>query len=546
MNYNGRNNYSRKKYSDKHYKNLVIEDKHEVEEKREGRKQRTAAARDKLIKNSGYTEGIQHYVSSRQIQAKRAKRSNTFNLYKKAIAAVAVAVVLITAGIIAFPTNAKAEMVNGWEVVLNGTVLGVTETIEPVTNTLNEIRTDFSENYDMNVYDATTLEYNPVMIDRQFLCPAEVFEQILKDSVDVKVKAWVILVNGAPAAAVKTQEEAQAALDAVLEPFLDVPTTRNRVDVGFVENVEVKQMPIEYSQVTDQESAYQLLRFGGDYEEKYHVVVSGESLYKIGKSYGVTVADLKKANPSLASTSKIYPGDMLLITSPMNRVNVKFVEEVDKTGEVIEYETETIDDDTMLKTETVVIQEGVNGSHDAHALITFINGVETEVEIISESNRVEPVNKIIRKGTQAVPEIIELAIEGDMPIPLKSGTYRISSPFGPRPNIDVPGASKWHKGVDLAANTGTPIYASGDGTVTHSGSGTGYGLYIKISHAGGVETRYAHCSELLVSKGDKVKEGQLIALVGNTGISGGSHLHWEVRVNGVAWDPMGDYGEPAP
>ncbi len=86
-----------------------------------------------------------------------------------------------------------------------------------------------------------------------------------------------------------------------------------------------------------------------------------------------------------------------------------------------------------------------------------------------------------------------------MPIPLKSGSYRVSCKFGPR-DLDIVGASKWHKGVDLAANKGTPIYASMSGTVTHSGSGTGYGLYIKINHGDGVETRYAHCSELLVQK----------------------------------------------
>jgi len=378
------------------------------------------------------------------------------------------------------------------------------------------------------------------MIDKQFICPDEVFVDILKDSVDVKVMAWVILVNNAPAAAVKTQEEADSTLERVLAPFMDEFSNDSRLEVGFVELVEVVEMAIEYSQVTDAESAYKLLRFGGDFEEKYHIVVSGESLYAISKSYGVTIADLRKANPSLASTNKIYPGDRLLITTPMNRVNVKFVEEIDKVGEAIPYETEILKDDTMLVTEKVLVQAGVEGIHDVHALVTYINGVETEVEVISESNRVDPVPEIIKKGTKEVPRIMELAVSGGMPIPLESGTYRISSPFGPR-DTGIAGASTFHGGVDMAANKGTPIYASMSGTVTHSGSGTGYGLYIKINHGNGVETRYAHCSELLVDKGDYVEAGQLIGLVGNTGISSGSHLHWEVRLNGIKQDPMGEY-----
>ena len=542
MSNNGRNNYGRRRYSDRHYKKLIVEDKQQTDAVRKEKTDRVESAREKIINEAGYSEGIKQYLKSKHAK----KRKSIFmGVGKKAMSAIAVVLVLVIGTVIVFPASAKAEIVTGYEIIFNGTILGVAESVEPVAQALDDIRTEFSEDYDMTVFDNTVLEYNEVKIDKQFICPESVFVDILKSSVDVKVMAWVILVNNAAAAAVKTEEEANSALERVLEPFLEVPTTRNRIEVGFVENVEVTEMAIEYSQVTDEDTAYKLLRFGGDFEEVYHVVVSGESLYSISNSYGVKISDLRKANPSIASTDKIYPGDMLLITTPMNRVNVKFIEEVDKVGEAIPYETEVIEDDTMYVTERVTVQEGVEGSHNVHALITYINGQETEVEIISESNRVEPVSQIIRKGTKEVPKLLEAAATGGMAMPLKDGSYYVSSKFGPR-NIDVVGASTWHKGVDLAANTGTPIYASASGTVTHSGSGTGYGLYIKINHGDGVETRYAHCSELLVSTGDYVQQGQLIALVGNTGISGGSHLHFEVRINGVAYDPLGEYEGTAP
>lgn len=108
---------------------------------------------------------------------------------------------------------------------------------------------------------------------------------------------------------------------------------------------------------------------------------------------------------------------------------------------------------------------------------------------------------------------------------------RITSAFGPR-------WGAFHAGLDLGVNTGTSVKAASGGTVTFSGNGGGYGLLVKISHANGYETRYAHNSKLLVKAGDKVTTGQVIALSGNTGNSTGPHLHFEVRKAGVALNPV--------
>jgi murein DD-endopeptidase MepM/ murein hydrolase activator NlpD len=99
-----------------------------------------------------------------------------------------------------------------------------------------------------------------------------------------------------------------------------------------------------------------------------------------------------------------------------------------------------------------------------------------------------------------------------------------------------------HEGIDIGAGEGTPIWAAEDGTVvlqqSEAESG-GYGNYTCIDHGGGLSTCYAHQSAFNVSIGDSVQQGQVIGLVGNTGNSFGAHLHFEVRVNGVAYDPMG-------
>lgn len=95
-----------------------------------------------------------------------------------------------------------------------------------------------------------------------------------------------------------------------------------------------------------------------------------------------------------------------------------------------------------------------------------------------------------------------------------------------------------HTGLDIATSTGTPIAAAASGTVTFSGYKGSYGNMIVISHGNGVQTYYGHCSKLYVSAGTQVSQGQTIAAVGSTGNSTGPHLHLEVRVNGVAYNPQ--------
>ncbi len=95
----------------------------------------------------------------------------------------------------------------------------------------------------------------------------------------------------------------------------------------------------------------------------------------------------------------------------------------------------------------------------------------------------------------------------------------------------------YHKGVDIDAVEGTKIAAAASGVVTKVGWNGGYGLEIEIFHGNGISTVYAHCSKVLVNVGDEVKKGQVIALVGMTGVATDPHLHYEVRINGVPVDP---------
>ena len=111
---------------------------------------------------------------------------------------------------------------------------------------------------------------------------------------------------------------------------------------------------------------------------------------------------------------------------------------------------------------------------------------------------------------------------------------RVTSRFGAYENVRY-GA---HTGVDISAPHGAEIKVAADGVVTHASPMGTYGNLVKVSHGNGVDTYYAHCSKILVKVGQQVSAGDTIALVGSTGNSTASHLHFEVRINGKATNPQ--------
>jgi len=118
---------------------------------------------------------------------------------------------------------------------------------------------------------------------------------------------------------------------------------------------------------------------------------------------------------------------------------------------------------------------------------------------------------------------------------------RVSSEFGARRD-PIAGTHRHHNGLDIAAPEGTDIRAVRDGVVSFSGERGSYGNLVIIDHGDGLETRYAHCSELRVREGERVQAGDSIAAVGSTGRSTGPHLHLEARQNGEAVDPSHLFG----
>ncbi len=156
--------------------------------------------------------------------------------------------------------------------------------------------------------------------------------------------------------------------------------------------------------------------------------------------------------------------------------------------------------------------------------------------IASRETVVEPVDEIIVVGIRPLPPAVPTGTF-DFPVALP---YSITSHFGEkRAEFD---GDAYHYGVDFAGEKGDPVYAADGGTVIYTGYSPSYGLMIKLDHGNGFTTVYAHCSKLLLEVGDKVYKGRLIAYVGDTGTTTGTHLHFEIRKNGAYQNPL-DYLE---
>ncbi len=191
----------------------------------------------------------------------------------------------------------------------------------------------------------------------------------------------------------------------------------------------------------------------------------------------------------------------------------------------VPYETVTLPDDTMYSDEQEVVQEGADGLCRDIVVTVYTDGERTEEYVDGTQMLVEPVDKIIRQGT----------LPGSRTD--SRGTYIwpttgiISSGYGRR---SISGGSSNHKGLDIANDVGTEVFAADGGLVIYADfwAGSGYGNIIKLQHDNGDVTYYAHLSQILVAEGDRVAQGQLIALMGATGNVTGPHLHFELRPGG--------------
>jgi murein DD-endopeptidase MepM/ murein hydrolase activator NlpD len=222
-----------------------------------------------------------------------------------------------------------------------------------------------------------------------------------------------------------------------------------------------------------------------------HEVKSGESVWRLSQKYGVTVATIVNAN-KIKEKTVIQPGDTLRIP--------------DRAG--------------------VFHKAGKKESLTEIAKRYKINPEKVRKANGLSSTMLAKGSEIFLPGAKPLPEI-HYVRQKVFAWPIKAN-YRLTSGFGWRVH-PITGSKAFHTGIDIGAMMKTPIYAAAEGVVAFAGNGGSYGNMILLRHKNGLFTVYGHASKLIAKKGQYVKRGQKIALVGSTGASTGAHLHFEVK-----------------
>ena len=260
----------------------------------------------------------------------------------------------------------------------------------------------------------------------------------------------------------------------------------NHVAFVQIDNLpEYKMCLLKRNIVTNDDEIFEKIKQSGVTYYKYYAVLEGEE-------------------------EKAYVSDFTQAESIINQLRDKNSNNIDQLSIMEMYDTEVKDFADVEATVAALYQEKV----------VVPEPVKQDKNVVMGK-----VNTSTNISYQKAPLSLNLI----RPI---SGT--ITSRFGAKSSIRVSN----HTGLDIGAPIGTPVKAAASGTVTFAGFKGSYGYLLVISHGNGIETYYGHCSKLYASVGQTVSQGEVVSAVGNTGNSTGPHLHLEIRINGVAYNPQ--------
>lgn len=370
-------------------------------------------------------------------------------------------------------------------------------------------------------------------------CYDILYTQLMNDYKD----AFMIYSDGIPAGACYTYDEAEAVINS-LKDEISLKVTEwdsNVINAELVNEFEIKN---EKCSKNDIYSGNELLErllssFVNDYSgyapEEDHSDITLPAI--VGNSSAV----LMQADNSTSPETTLSP----LVNAAKNNAIVRGDDEA-KEGNIdfriamtvteirtvaiapmIEYE-ESFD---LYEGEIVLKTEGKNGQAEITYNVTYINGEEVLADEISRVTISEAVNTVYSIGMKDPTEPT-----GKLVWPLQDDFY-LSSMYGINRGSYLDG-NTYHTGIDLPCSYRTPVYAADGGEVVFAGYSGSYGYIIKLRHNDGIETWYAHLSYMNVSKGDRVYQGQKIGEVGDTGRAYGYHLHFEVRIDNAAKNPL--------
>lgn len=373
-----------------------------------------------------------------------------------------------------------------------------------------------------------------ISISQELMDENDVADAILKSASDEIAEGTALYLDGELTAVCADGVSLQSYLSSLIEPYED-PDDPN-ISVSFNKEVVLENGIYFKESFQDYEEVEEMLS-GVQQAQRIYTIETGDTLWGIAQKNDLTFKELCALNPDfkgepLNEKSSIKAGDELIVTKQESMLEVRITKLV-TWQESIPYSTVTERSGEYLLGTRKTVQNGVNGIRSVTAERVYdANGIQLSQQIIKTEVVQEPVNQKVLVGTK------NSYITGN-------GQF-----IWPVPNYRR--VSRWyggsHRGVDITGALNTPIYASAAGTVTkagynRAGAGSNYGYSIILNHGNGYTTVYAHCSSLVVSAGQYVKQGQLVGYMGSTGRSTGVHLHFEIRKNGSYIPPQSVFNQ---
>jgi len=436
-----------------------------------------------------------------------------FSYWAPALSAAGVITLLLSTN---FYTLALKVTVNGETV---GYVSNESEFSSLVSDVENRLGNSIGENYVMK----TSPEYSFAVVDKAKVSTDEMYDDVYSAVCEEIGEHYGLYVDGKLVAATEQEGTLTTILEELKAPH---KTGAENESVEFVANVEIKKGIFAPSNFIGEDAIRAM--FSASTNPRYYIIQEDDYLSDICKATGLTRAQIYSLNPEL-DERRLVPGRKVNISQPDVYLGIKIVKTVSYTEEIA-YETKKINDDSLYKTQTKVKVAGKKGEKAVTAEVTYVDGAQISKKIVSETVTREPTTREIYVGTKALPVTTSpLAGTGTFIRPISGGYTSCAY-----------GGYRGHVGVDLTMSGayGKPVYASAAGTVIQAGWSGGYGKCVKIKHSNGYTTWYAHMSSYNVSVGDTVYQGQQIGRIGSTGNSTGPHLHFELRINGTAVNPM--------
>ena len=372
--------------------------------------------------------------------------------------------------------------------------------------------------------DDSLIHYSTSLLKRQELVDKDTFEEDLSKEIGLVTPAYCLYVNGERIGATPYE----GALEELLVKLKENATTADTISCTFAEDVDIRPEYVPSADIMNLGHIAETLYSTKTAEVTYEVK-KGDTWSQIANSHGLTSKELLALNPGY-NIDRLSIGEVLTLSASVPYLTMTVVQQ-ERYVQDLNYDIEYTDTDDLYKDDYRITSKGVFGAADVMASVTYVNGEETERTILSSVTLKEPVTEYQLRGTKARPTWHPT---GTFRWPVSG---RITSRYGGRRSPGGIGSTN-HKGIDIAAPRGTAVCAADGGTVTYAGWMGGYGYLVRINHGNGYETYYGHNSSLTCSVGDHVYKGQQIARVGSTGNSTGNHCHFEVRLNGVARNPL--------